>query len=119
MFHNLDHHPGVVMTLDEVTTTLDRFGIALPADLKQVLAQEAEVAEFRAEALLRKPERPRMEAMMALNIMKVARVRVKRKLVITNAHRNLLCATAESKRILDFGFWILDCRNGQIQIQRS
>lgn len=33
LFHNLDHHPTPRMTLDEVTSTLARFGLILPADL--------------------------------------------------------------------------------------
>jgi hypothetical protein len=42
LFHNMDHHPDVGMTLGEVASTLQRFGIALPADLAMQLADDAQ-----------------------------------------------------------------------------
>ena len=41
LFHNMDHHPGVGMTLDEVASTMQRFGLVLPADLAEHLASDA------------------------------------------------------------------------------
>jgi hypothetical protein len=41
LFHNLDHHPGLGMTLTDVATTLKRFGITLPADLETQLHEDA------------------------------------------------------------------------------
>ena len=41
LFHNMAHHPGVGMTLDEVTFVLARFGITLPPGLRQQLADDA------------------------------------------------------------------------------
>ena|SRR5688572_20339328 len=40
LFHNMDHHPGTRMTIEEVMATLTRFGLALPSDLVQQLASE-------------------------------------------------------------------------------
>lgn len=41
LFHNMDHHPGVGMTLGEVTATLERFGMTLPPDLTRQLEGDA------------------------------------------------------------------------------
>lgn len=37
LFHNMDHHAAIKMTLDEVATTLQQFGLALPSSLAQQL----------------------------------------------------------------------------------
>ena len=63
LFHNMDHHPGVGMTLGEVTATLERFGMTLPPDLTRQLEGDAvrygaanAVIEIRATpALITKP----------------------------------------------------------------
>lgn len=41
LFHNMDHHPGVGMTLGEVIATLERFGLTLPPDLMKQLEGDA------------------------------------------------------------------------------
>ncbi len=41
LFHNLEHHPGVRMTLEEVVGVMKRFGVALPPDLRRQLVEDA------------------------------------------------------------------------------
>lgn len=40
-FHNFTHHPRLEMTLGEVGSTLERFGLILPPDLHRQLAGDA------------------------------------------------------------------------------
>src|SRR5215218_1835971 len=49
LFHNLDHHPGPGMRLDEVVATLEQFGIKPPDDL--LLALRAEAYRFDVEPI--------------------------------------------------------------------
>jgi hypothetical protein len=40
LFHNYDHHPGTGMTLEDVVSVLEEFGLSLPIDLMQRLLEE-------------------------------------------------------------------------------
>jgi len=44
LFHNIDDHEGVGMTLEQVEATLARFGMRLPSDLREQLRQDASIA---------------------------------------------------------------------------
>lgn len=41
LFHNLEHHPELGLTLGEVRFTLERFGLVLPPDLQRQLVSDA------------------------------------------------------------------------------
>jgi hypothetical protein len=40
-FHNFTHHPRLEMTMGEVESTLERFGLTLPPDLHRQLVADA------------------------------------------------------------------------------
>src|SRR6185503_20306780 len=58
LFHNIDHHPGVGMTIGEVTSTAARFGLELPSDLKRKLAEDARQYGAQDQTCSHRPNAP-------------------------------------------------------------
>lgn len=52
LFHNLDHHPGVRMTLEQLVENLARFGIKLPPELGLELLKDMRKAAVENGDLL-------------------------------------------------------------------